>query len=188
MALNLVTRAEYKAYAEINSTTSDAIIDILVPYVSKFVKNYCRRTFVDYVDTPNIEIFSGGVPYFLLLENPIIAISSMEYSSDYGQTYTTLEQYVDWVQDGDFILPITATEFPKAIRGYKITYTAGFEDVPEDLRLAVMDLITYYRKNDGAVNTLKHANTQTMQIEYLSDTSLPSHIRRVLDYYIADYT
>ncbi len=67
---------------------------------------------------------------------------------------------------------------------------AGYRqvDVPEDLALAVFDLISYYRKNDGAVNAIKRTDTTTMQIEYISDTSLPSHIRRVLDLYIADYT
>lgn len=188
MALNLVTRAEYKAYAEINSTNSDEIIDFLIPRVSKFVKGYCRRTFVDYVDTPNIEIFSGGVPYFMLIEAPIISITSIDFSSDYGQTYTPLVQYTDWVQDGELIVPISTVDFPKYIRGYKVTYTAGFDDVPEDLSLAVLDLITYYRKNDGAVNALKHVNTTSMQIEYISDTALPAHIKRVLDLYVMDYT
>lgn len=188
MALNLVTRAEYKAYAEINSTNSDAIIDLLIPLVSKFVKNYCRRTFVDFVDTPNVEILRGGVPYLMLLESPIILISSLEQSTDYGQTYTVLTEFTDWVLDGQLIRPIGVSSFPDYIRGYRVTYTAGFDDVPEDLRLAVMDLITYYRKNDAAVNALKHVNTTSMQIEYITDTALPSHIKRVIDFYISDYT
>lgn len=188
MALNLVTRAEYKTYAEINSTNSDTIIDFLIPKVSKFVKDYCRRTFVDYVDVAKVEVVSGGVPYLLLTEAPIINISSIEFSTDYGQTYTPLVEFVDWVRDGELILPISNTEFPKHIRGYKITYTAGFDDVPEDLTLAILDLITYYRKNDGAVNALKHVNTTSMQIEYISDTALPAHIKRILDLYVMDYT
>lgn len=188
MALNLITRAEYKAYAEISSTNSDTVIDILIPNVTKLVKNYCRRTFVDYVDEDITEVFSGAVPYFMLSEAPIITISSFDYSVDYGQTYTPLVQYTDWVLDGELILPLLATEFPRQIRGYKIVYRAGFDDVPDDLKLAVMDLVTYYRKNDTSVNALKHVNTNSMQIEYLSDTALPSHIKRILDLYVMDYT
>lgn len=188
MALNLITKAEYKAYAEINSTNSDTVIDILIPNVTQLVKNYCRRTFVDYVDADKTEVFSGNVPFIMLAEAPIISITSFEYSTDYGQTYTALVEFTDWVLDGELILPLTATEFPKQIRGYKIAYKAGFDDVPEDLRLAVMDLVTYYRKNDSSVNALKHVNTNSMQIEYLSDTALPSHIKRILDLYVLDYT
>lgn len=187
MALNLVTRAEYKEYAEINSTNSDDIIDILVPRVSMLVKNYCRRTFVDYVDTDKVEIFNGAVAYYIPEELPLIGTPTLDYSVDYGQTYTPLVPYTDWAIDGTFIVPLLTTEFPKAIQGYKLTYRAGFDDVPDDLTLAVMDLITYYRKNDGAVNSLKHVNTNSMQIEYLSDTALPSHIKRVLDMYVLDY-
>lgn len=186
--LNLVTRAEYKAYMGISSTNSDAIIDILIPLVSQFVKNYCRRSFVDFVDTPKVEVLRGGVPYLMLLEAPIISINSIELSSDYGQTYTTLTEFTDWVLDGELIRPIGTESFPDYIRGYRVTYSAGFDDVPEDLRLAVMDLITYYSKNDGAVNALKHVNTTSMQIEYITDTALPSHIKRVIDYYVSDYS
>ena len=187
MALNLVTLAEYKAYAELNSTNNDSVINILIPNVSQLVKNYCRRTFVDYVDTPKIEIFRGGVPYIMLEENPIITITSLELSIDYGQTYTPLVEFTDWVLDGNQIFPLTSTEFPKYLRGYKVTYTGGFDDVPDDIKLAVMDLITYYRKNEASVKALKHVNTNSMQIEYLSDAALPSHIKRILDMYISDY-
>jgi hypothetical protein len=74
------------------------------------------------------------------------------------------------------------------INGYKVSYFAGYEVVPEDLRLAVLDLVTYYRKNDGAIHSTKAPGTNAVQIEYISTTSLPAHIKRVLDFYVADYT
>lgn len=188
MALNLVTKAEYKVYAGINSTNSDAIIDTLIPKVSQFVKNYCRRTFVDWVDQALVEVHKGGGPFLMPLETPLIDVQDISFSSDYGQTYTSLVEFTDWVQDGDLIYPVSVSSFPAIIRGYQITYTAGYDDVPDDLRLAVMDLITYYKSNDGAVNALKHVNTTSMQIEYITDTALPSHIKRIIDYYITDYS
>jgi hypothetical protein len=60
--------------------------------------------------------------------------------------------------------------------------------VPADLKLAVLDLVTYYRKNDGAIHSTKAPGTNSVQIEYVSTASLPAHIRRVLDMYVADYT
>lgn len=192
MALNLTTRAEYKTHAGINSTTYDAEIDALIPRVSDFVKNYCRRSFVDYYTTqaPKIEYFNGGIDRFILKEPPVNTVISVQTSDDYGQTYTNLTQYTDWVQEGDCIVSLDKYWglFKQKIRGYKITYTAGYDDVPFDLELAVMDLISYYRKNDGAVHVNRDITPNVTQVQYVQSTSLPAHIRRVLDQYVADYT
>lgn len=185
---DLVTKQEYKTYAGINSTTQDAEIDFLIPKVSQFVKTYCRRSFVDFADEAKTEVFHGDTDKFILKETPVIQIISVEYSQDYGQTYTKLTKFTDWVQDGDYILNITSTgTFTKAVNGYKVNYFAGYETVPADLKLAVLDLITYYRRNDSAIHSAKSPGTNSLQIEYISTTSLPAHIKRVLDQYMADY-
>jgi hypothetical protein len=193
MALNLITRSEYKTYAGIKSTNSDAEIDALIPKVSEFVKNYCRRTFVDYMDTPKTEIFDGGVPFLILQETPVVNIVSLEYSTDYGQTYTALTKFTDWINRDYAVMPIPSGKlgntFPNLLAGYKVNYYAGYDDVPTDLSLAVMDLVTYYRKNDGSVHNQKSpGGGGSVQVEYIVNTTLPAHIRRVLDLYVADYT
>lgn len=189
MALNLTTKADYKAYAGIKSTNQDTIIDSLIPKVSDLVKSYCRRTFVDYWNTPKVQTFDGDVKTFILAETPIVAIASVQVSEDYGQTYRDLVEYEEWVQDGDTVRSLYTTGyFPKLIKGYKVTYTAGYEDVPGDLEVAVMDIISYYMKNDSGVHTHKMASPNTMQVQYISDTQFPAHIKRVLDLYMADYT
>lgn len=186
---DLITRQEYKTYAGINSTNHDAEIDFLIPKVTAMIKTYCRRSFTDFVDEAKVETFHGDVDKFILKETPVTQVISVEYSTDFGKTFTKLTKFTDWVQDGDYILNVTsAGTFPKAINGYKVSYFAGFETVPADLKLAVLDLVTYYRKNDGAIHSTKAPGTNNVQIEYISTTSLPSHIKRVLDQYMADYT
>jgi hypothetical protein len=188
MALDLITKAEYKAYAGISSTNHDTEIDLLIPKVSTLVKTYCHRNFIDFVDEAKSEVFIGGTSVFILNETPVLSIQSVEKSSDYGQTYTPLVEYTDWVLDQDmYIVSINPNGWDRAIRGYRVTYTAGYESVPEDLKLAVLDLVTYYRQNDGAVHSNKAPGTNSVQIEYISTTTLPAHIRRVLDMYKADY-
>jgi hypothetical protein len=189
MGINLVTKAEYKTYAGISSPNQDAEIDSLIPKVSQLVKTYCRTSFVDNVDEAKIEVFKGGEFTLYLKEFPVIAIASVEYSADYGQNYTSLIEYTDWVFDSNItavISPIVA--FPAAINGYRISYTCGYEVLPEDLKLAVLDLVTYYRKNDTAIHSSKAPGTNSVQIEYVSTTTLPAHIRRILDQYIVDFT
>lgn len=188
MAFELTTKAEYKAYAGLTSTNHDQEIDILIPKVSEFVKTYCRRRFLDYVSEAKTEIFNGGHEFFILAETPVIQILDVEFSADYGQTYTSLAEYQDWVLDDDVIVNIkSAGAWPQQLRGYRVQYFAGYETVPDDLKLAVMDLITYYRQNDAAVHSPKAPGTNSVQIEYISTNKLPAHIRRVLDFYQRDY-
>lgn len=188
MALNLITRSEYKAYASIKSTNYDLEIDALIPRVSQLVKNYCRRTFVDYMDVDKIEVFSGDCDKFILSESPVVSITSVETSDNYGQTFTALTQYVDWVLDGDYVMPLnTAQYWERKLRGYRVTYKAGYDDVPTDVALAVMDLVTYYRKNDNAVHSNKAPALNGTNVEYISNANFPAHIKRVLDLYVADY-
>lgn len=187
MALNLTTRKDYKAYAGIKSTNYDQEIDKLIPRISEFVKSYCNRSFVDYYDQDFVEVFHGATHSFLLQETPVQEIKSVEFSSDYGQTYTELLQFVDWVLIDDEIVSVSNNGFVKQLQGYKVTYTAGYEDTPQDLELAIMDLITYYRQNDGAIHSTKTPGSNSVQIEYISTTNLPSHIKRVLDLYKAHY-
>lgn len=189
MGANLITKAEYKAYKNLNTPNHDAEIDALIPKVSEFVKTYCARSFIDYVDEPKTEYFNGATPAFILKEWPVLAVDSVEYSSDYGQTYAAITEFTDWVHDEGYIVAISPNGFVRQLRGYKVIYKAGYPDgVPADLKLAVMDLLHYYRQNDGAVHSTKAPGTNSVQIEYISTTGLPAHIRRVLDMYRADYT
>lgn len=191
MGLPLVTRAEYKAYVGITSPNSDTVIDALIPKVSALVKNYCRRTFIDYVNDAKVETTSGGYGENLLLEEyPVISVTSVGWSSDYGQSYTDLVEFTDYVVEVEkgYIVALSASgEWDKCLNGYQVTYTAGYETLPEDLKLAVMDLVTYYIKNDASVHSPKAPGTNSVQIEYITSSAFPAHIKRVLDLYKASW-
>ena len=187
--MDLVTLEEYKTYVGISSPNQDDSIQSIIPKVSQLVKTYCRRTFLDWVDETKTEVFSGG-DYLVLEEFPVLSVGGVEYSSDYGKTYTSLTEYDDWVLDveNQYIKPLNPfNTFTRGINAYRVSYTAGYETLPGDLKLAVLDLITYYLKNDSAVHSAKAPGTNTVQIEYISTTNLPAHIKRVLDFYMSHY-
>ena len=208
MGLNLVTLAEYKAYVGITSPTQDVQITTLITAVSNLVKQICRRTFVDYVSETKTEVFKGG-PALNLAETPVLTVESMEYSTDYGSTYSDLEEFVDFAVDQETsqIVPIrsldyypeyysgTSTtlrynpdpQFPRRVNGYRVTYTAGYETIPGDLKLAVLDLVTYYLKSESTIKSHKNIGSNTTQIEYILNTNLPASIKRILDLYTESY-
>lgn len=182
---DLVTLAEYKSFAGLTSPNSDMEVKSLIPMVSEYVKTYCNRTFIDYYDDSKVEVFAGGVPNIELTEFPINSIDSVEWSQDYGKTYTTLVEYTDYTLDleTESIVPINKDIFPKYVNGYRVTYTGGYEKLPADLKSAVLSLIEYYLKNDMAIKSSRDQGSNTVQVEYVTSTNLPSHIRRVLDMY-----
>jgi hypothetical protein len=188
MATNLVTKAEYKAYMGISSANSDVEIDFLIPKVSDLVKTYCRRTFIDFYDEAKIEVFDGGFKQIILKETPVVTVNSVAYSADYGKTYTSLVKFTDWVVRDDYVLSLSPMGFPEQINGYRINYFAGYEVVPGDLKLAVLDLIEYYSRNNGAVHSTRDLNPNTTQINYVASSNFPASIKRVLDQYMADFT
>ncbi len=188
MALDLVTLAEYKAYAGLTTPNQDTAIKSIITKASALAKSICRRTFVDYVADARTDVFASGAEKVYLSEFPVLGVSSVEYSSDYGATYTALVEFTDYVIDAEegSITFLNWSLYPKQINAFKVVYTAGFETVPDDLKVAVLDLVTYYLKADMAVKSQRDAGSNTVQIEYITKNTLPSHIHRVFELYLAN--
>jgi hypothetical protein len=185
---DLITKSEYKDYLGITTTNKDDEIELLIPKVSQLIKTYCRRTFIDHFDEEKIEYFDGGFNRLLLKESPLVTVLKVSKSIDYGQTYTDLVKFTDWIEDGDSVRGINDYKwFPEVIRGYKVNYFGGYEFVPEDLKLAALDLVEYYSKNNSAVHVNRDVTPNVTQIQYVASTNFPAHIKRVLDQYVADY-
>ena len=64
-------------------------------------------------------------------------------------------------------------------------YTAGYASTPEDLKLAVIDLVTYYFKEERKNRqTIAGASIQNPGSTTQRDNiAFPDHIKRVLDLY-----
>lgn len=183
MATNLVTLDEYKLHASINSTDFDDKLDGIIKRVSSLVKSYCGRTFIDNYDKytlefiPVVEYTNYGGNYFPK-EFPLQEVLSVELSEDGGTTYTVLSS--DWYWDRSKDCVAITDQLPNdSPNAYKITYKGGFVKTPEDLKLAVLDLIDFYYKNESTPR--KTVNSTT--VEYVTDANFPAHIRRVLDLY-----
>lgn len=188
MATDFITLAEVKTYGGINSTNADTEIKFLIPKVCNLIRNYIGRTLVGYYNTEKVEVLKGGSTHLSLVEVPINEISSVEYSTDFGKTYTELTEFVDWTHDleNDTISSLWSNGFPAAVNGYRVTYTGGYAQVPDDLKLAALDLVVFYQRSDMAVKSSRNAGANNAQIEYVMNATLPSHIRRVLDMYRLD--
>ena len=181
MGLDLVTLAEYKTYANILGTSQDAAISAMIPRISNLVKTICRRTFVDYVDDAKVDVFRGGQPKLYLTESPLLTLQSLEFSSDYGSSYTALTEFTDYVVDTeDNSVELLAEPYKsyKRVNAFRATYNAGYEVLPPDLKLAVMDALMHQIRNDGAIHSTKGIGSNTTQMDYLTNAQLPAQIGR----------
>lgn len=185
---DLITLAEYKAYAGLNTPNQDAQINALIPGICQYVETYCNRKFKYYITEPFTEVFSGKYYPIQLKHHPVTQILQVKESVDHGATYTTLDEYTSWVLDkeeGTVVQPLGV--FVAGINRYSVTYNYGFETLPDDLRLAIFDLVKYYMKNDMAVHSNKAPGTSQVQLDYQTNAAMPAHIRRILDLYKVDY-
>lgn len=189
--MDLITLDEYKDANGINSTTNDMKISSLIESASQLVKTYCGNSIVDYYSSDFVETISvnWSSPYIQLTEGPVKNISIAEERLDMASDYTTLQNsefYLDPVTDtivrSNGTVPTLWPQGPGSVR---VTYTAGYESTPADLRLAVVDLVTYYLKDEHKLRktlsgaTLDNPGTSTQY----RNVGFPDHIKRVLDLY-----
>ena len=191
---NLITRANYKDYMKMEHNKDDSKIDILVASISQLVKTYCGNAIIDYYSSAKTETFDIDDTYtseIFVTESPLNSVTSVQERDSIADSYTTLTANTDYYVDTehDRIFRIDGEKsidyFPKGFASVKVIYTAGYSAVPNDLKLAVFDLITYYMKEEHktqrsiAGTTLRNVGSTSIR----GDIGFPDHIKRVLDLY-----
>ena len=191
---DLITLAQYKEAEGISTPKEDLRLNSIIPSVSQLVKTYCGNTFVDFYSSNKTETFNINWDTYAvqLTESPINTIVSVEERTDYSQAYTTLttgayEYFLD--SSTDSILRTNGASnyrnWPRGPGAVRVVYTAGYSAVPEDLKLAVFDLVTYYLKDEHKERrTLAGATVQNQaSSSQRNNVAFPDHIKRVLDLY-----
>lgn len=191
---NLVTLEEYKDAEGISNPKEDLRINALIPSVSQLVKTYCGNSIIDYYSTNKTETFNidWNTHIIQLTESPVNTIVSVEERPSYQEDYVTLttanyDYYFD--ASTDSILRTNSSggynSWRKGVAAARVVYTAGYAATPDDLKLAVFDLITYYLKDEYKERrTLGAASIQNQTSTTQRDNvAFPDHIKRVLDLY-----
>jgi len=196
--MDLVELDDYKEYKQLTSVEQDANRTALITYISALVENYCNRKFLEYASSPGIiEYYSALTNRVYLNHFPIIEVYSVEISSDGGQTYTTLTENSSnkdgYVVDADNGVIMTQLQYQPFLsycdlefNSFKVSYKAGYEELPADLKLAIFDLIHYYEKEEQSIRK-SLMGAQLENAMPFNETDFPPHIKRVLSLYRAPY-
>jgi len=189
---NLITLEDYKTSEKIESTKDDNRISSLIAAVSQLVKTYCGSTIVDHYSTNKTETFNitWSTNLSQLTESPVHTIVSVQERSSFSASYTTVaatEYYLDSATDSVYRVTTAGASkpWPTGPASVRIIYKAGYATCPADLQLAVIDLITYYLKDEHkARQTMAGASIQNNSSSSQRDNvAFPDHIKRVLDLY-----
>ena len=190
----LVTLLEYKEGEGLQSSKDDLQISRLITSVSELVKTYCGNSIIDFYSVDKTETFNIDYETFAvqLTESPVVEVSLVQIRGTYREAYTTLttgayEYFLDTKTDS-VIRTNTGNSYKNWPRGpgaVKVTYKAGYSSTPEDLKLAIFDLITYYLKDEHKQRqTIAGASIQNQaSTSQRNNVAFPDHIKRVLDLY-----
>ena len=190
---DLITLQDYKTAEGISAPKDDARLNVIIPSVSQLVKTYCGNSIVDFFSSNKTETFNINWATYIvqLTESPVNAIVSVKERESYGSSYVTLttgaqEYFLD--SDTDSIFRTTTAGYknwPRGVGAVEVVYTAGYSAVPADLKLAVLDLVTYYLKDEHkqrqsiAGASIQNASSSSQR----DNVAFPDHIKRVLDLY-----
>ncbi len=197
---NLVTLQQYKDFAGLQGVKTDARINVIIPQITKVVKNYCGTSIVDYYSSAKTEYFDvldDRTNRIMLDESPVNTVTSVAERESQADSYITLitgnsdssgkyEYVIDTYTDSIIRTSNSATKyFAKGWKAVKVIYTAGYSATPEDLKLAVYDLIKYYLKDERKARMQIAGAMVENQVSssIRGNTGFPDHIKRILDFY-----
>ena len=188
--MDLITLEEYKTYKGVKTTDDDGRILQIIAHVSALVKHFCNRSFIDYYSTDKVEYHDSRFSTLYLRELPLISITTVEYSTDGGQTYEVLvdgenyiiDQYNDTITTGSTAVPFASEGL--TTNGMKVTYKGGFLDCPEDLKICSFDIVDYYRSEQYIPKKVMSGATSDNEVfRLMRSERFPIHIQRVLNLY-----
>ena len=191
---NLITLQDYKTAEGITQPKDDSRLNVLIPSVSALVKTYCGNSFVDFYSTNKTETFTidWATHIVQLTESPVNSIVSVKERTSYSDSYNTLttgaHEYALDTGTDSILRTLSSGRYknwPQGVDAVEVVYRAGYSAVPSDLKLAVLDLVTYYLKDEHKQRqTIAGASLQNQgSTSQNNNVSFPDHIKRVLDLY-----
>lgn len=184
----LITLADYKTYKKITKTDNDDEVTFIVNSVSSMVKSYCGHSFIDYYSTPVEEVFSvnnSSQNALQLNEWPVKTISSIYSRQAYDAPYELVDSstYFADPKTGSVYL-ISGDYWSEGFASTKVTYTAGWATTPDDVKIACLDLVQHYYKEEYKERKqIGNVSIDNTNRSVGIPSKWPAHISRVLNMY-----
>lgn len=146
-----VTLAEAKAQCRVTDTSEDGLIETYIKAATRYVEQTLGTSIAEQTWKLTLDEFSDAIE---LLRGPVISVDTFQYydadgltqTVDAGLYSTDLTSRSQWlVLNSDESWPTVLD----AVNAVSVTYTAGMETVPDDLRAAILLLVgTWYGQRE----------------------------------------
>ena len=190
---NLITLSEYKEAKGISKSDDDVKLQKLIDRVSSYITEYLgfpivTNINVDIVENISIEYETNLIYLDVFPVTQVISVTEADYLNSHDSTVhlplsSEIPDYIVDLKNGRVIRK-NAKSWALGYNSVTITYRGGVSTPPEGIKLAVIDLVTYYLKEEYKVQ--KNIGTSSInnpETTIARNAELPSHIKRVLDLY-----
>jgi hypothetical protein len=179
----LFTLEEYKSFASMTTTKEDTSITALLDPIQKIIEDYLGFTLGTDGITQRFLTRQEKVSY--VLDSTNLTVTQVTYRNT-GALATT-DPIV--LTDADYFvsdLGILTILSPQTVATtgildngiLEVTFDQDTDTIPSDLKLAGMQLLRHYLKNDGGRESIS-INGQT--VDFAAATGFPGYIRGILD-------
>lgn len=188
-AIEPVTRAEVKSQLRLDVDDDNILIDSLIKTARIWAENYTGRMFIQrtlqqFLDSAyqaDVPLWEGTRvgPYqthfsnYIELEpTPVSAVTSIRYfdDNDSASTWATSNYYVDTVGEPARVILRDGGSYPtdtRTLNSIEVNITAGYgtatTDVPEAIRMAILQYITFMYENRGEFDGSSHKPPMIIQ-------------------------
>lgn len=179
VATEVVSQTEAKAHCRVTNTASDSKFDALIPAARRLAEAYTGRGLIE-------KTLKLRLPYFpaksiiSLPMPPLQSVTSITYVDAQGgtQTFPTASYEVDTHSlCGRIVLKSDAAWPPTSdvMDAVTITFVAGYKadaapEIPEDLKLAMLELIEHMYSFRGPVIVNSSVNSSVNTVPHTCET------------------
>lgn len=152
-----VTLADLKDQLRVDHTDEDAFLAMKISTARRHIENLtgltlARATFEVALDAfPRAEI---EIP-----KNPLVSVESIRFIAPGGAELTVAPNLyvVDTVSERGWIVPVEAwPQTMRLINAVRVRFVAGYDEAPETLREAVLQLAAWWYENREAATEAPH--------------------------------
>lgn len=154
-----VTLDEAKAHCRAEDDSVDAMIGIYMKAARSRVETFLRRSLIERTLTYRLSCLSGPIR---LRQGPVSEVVSVIYTARDGQDQTLPADQYKLVRDREppaivprygVVWPLTLDEPDVVAVDYVAGYGAAVEDIPEDIRVAILMVTGHFFENREDVVT-----------------------------------
>lgn len=187
---DLITLQEYKDYMGLKKPDEDTKIGFLITSISSLIKAYLGYSLVDNYDIALTEYasFDYDTNVYYPKQWPIRDIVEITETDRYSYDSTIhvpLTAESDYYLSGDAIIRVPGYggfgTWPQGPNSVMIRYRAGYDDAPNDIKLAAIELINYYKQEQFRQSKTIMGSTIINSVSKADEW--PPHIKLILDSY-----